>query len=95
MATTKSSRGGRGGGAQKYEQYLLSFAGSEISSHLRHVDADRAEVVEGLVALLYDGVDGRVSRMDLERFFIALGGDVVVGGGLLGLGLGGEGSDSF
>ena len=50
--------GGEGGGADRgrdaheYEQSLLSFTGSDISCHLRHIDAKRAEAMEGLLALL-------------------------------------------
>ena len=39
--TTTSAGGGRGGGAHKPERYLLFFAGSELSHHLRHINAER------------------------------------------------------
>ena len=38
--------------------------------------------MEGLFVLLYDRVDGRVSRPDMEIIFIALGGDSRVEGGV-------------
>ena len=48
-------------------QYLLSFPGYDLSHHLRHVDAKRAESIEGLLALLYDRVDDIFSRPDLAK----------------------------
>ena len=78
--TTSFGRGG-GGDAHKSERFLLSFAGSELSCHLRHVDAKRAEAMEGLIALLYDRVDGRFSRPDLARILSPWGLGVDVGGG--------------
>ena len=71
--TTRSGEGG-GGDAHESELYLLSFAGSELSScHLRHVGAERAEAMGGLIAILYDRVKGIFSRPDLGRIFISLG----------------------
>ena len=70
---TMSSRGGRGGDAHESERSLLSFAGSNMSCHLRHVNTKRAEDMEGLLALLYDRVHGGFSRTDLKRIFITLG----------------------
>ena len=37
--------------------------------------------MEGLLELLYDRVNGRVSRSDLARIFNAMGGDTGGGGG--------------
>ena len=71
--TTTISGGGRGGDAHKSEQSLLYFAGSKLSCHLRHVGAKRTEAMKGLIALLYDRVDGRFPMLDLVRIFIALG----------------------
>ena len=81
--SSTSSRGGRGGDAHKSKQFLLYFAGSELSCHLHHINVDREEVMEGLIALLWDRTNGRVSRMYLARIFIALGGDAGGGGGVL------------
>ena len=72
---TTSAGGGGGRDAQKSEQSLLSFTGSKLSRHLRHIYAKRAEAMEGLLALVYDGVDVRVYRPDPTRVYIALGGD--------------------
>ena len=72
----KTSAGGGGGrDAQKSEQSLLSFTGSKLSRHLRHIYAKRAEAIEGLLALVYNGVDGIVYSPDLARVYIALGRD--------------------
>ena len=68
-----SSGGGEVGNAHEFEQNLLSFAVSDLSCHLLHVSAKRTEATEGLIALLYDRFDGRISRLDLERIFIAMG----------------------
>ena len=70
-----SSGGGGGGDDHKFEQSILYFAGSDLSCHLCHVNDNRVEVMEGLIALLYDRVDGRVSRPYLSSIFIALVGD--------------------
>ena len=40
---------------------LLPFTGSDLSRYLRHVDAERADAMQGLFALLYDRLDGGVS----------------------------------
>ena len=69
------------GDAHKSEQYLLSFAGSDLSRHLCHVDAKREEAAEGLIALLYDRVNERFPSPDITRIFIALGKDSGGGGG--------------
>ena len=74
-ATMTSARGEMGGGAHKSELSLLSSDGSELSCHLHHIDAHRAEAMEGLLVLLYNRVDGTFSMTDLERVLIALGGD--------------------
>ena len=47
---TMSARGGKEVGTHKYEQPLLSFAGSNLPNHLRHVNAERAEAMEDLLA---------------------------------------------
>ena len=76
---TKTSSGGGGGGdAHESER---SFAGSELSYHLCHVGAEKLDAMEGLIALLYNRVDGRFSRPDLARIFIALGLGVDAEGG--------------
>ena len=46
-----------------------------MSHHLYHIDDNREEAMEGLLALLYDKFDGLFSRPDMVRIFIALGGD--------------------
>ena len=51
--------------------------------------------MEVLSALLYDRVNGGFSRPDMERIFIALGGNTWGVGGVVGLGVGGGGSDLF
>ena len=76
-----SARGGGGGDAQESERFLLSFSGSELSRHLHRVESERAEAMEGLLYILYDRVDGRISMPDLARIFIVLGGDAGGGGG--------------
>ena len=43
--TINSVKGGGGGEAHKSEKYLLSFAGYELSCHMRHFDAERAKVI--------------------------------------------------
>ena len=73
LETTKISRGGGGGDSHDYEQYLLSFAGSELSCNLHHVRANRAEAMEGLIALLYNRGDVRFFSPNLGKIFIALG----------------------
>ena len=82
-AATTSAGGGRGGDAHESERSLISFAGSKLSRHLRHANADRVEAMEGLLALLCNRVYGRVSRSDMSRVFNALGGDAEGGGGEL------------
>ena len=69
-----SGVGGRGVDNHKSEKSLLSFAISDISHHLRNVGAERSEAMEGLLTLLYDKVDSGVSRPDLSRIFVDLGG---------------------
>ena len=72
-------RRGRGRVAHESKRYFLYFSGSYISHHLHHVDSKRAKKIEGLISLLYDRVDIRISTPDLARIFIDLGGDA--GGG--------------
>ena len=72
-AMTTRSGGGGGGDAHESKRYLLSFAGSELSCHLHHVGAKRAEAMGGMIALLYDRVEGILSRPYLARIFIGLG----------------------
>ena len=79
--TTASAGGGGGGEAHESEQSLLSFAGSELSRHLRHAVAKSAEAIEGLLTFLYNRVYGIVSRPDLARIFVALGRDAGGRGG--------------
>ena len=87
---TKTCAGGGGGGdANEYVRSLLYFSGSDLSLHLCHVNAERMEAMEGLNAFLYDRFNDGVSRMDLTRIFIALGGDTRVGGGGVGVRVGG------
>ena len=74
-AKTTSAGGGGERDAQKSEHYLLSFTGSKLSRHLRHIYFKREEAMEGMLALVYDGVDGIVYRPDLARVYIALGRD--------------------
>ena len=62
MATTTSARGSGVGDFHKSDQSLLSFVGFEISRHLHHVDSKREEAMEGVIVLLYNRVDGGVSR---------------------------------
>ena len=50
-ATTTSSGGGGGGDAHKSNRSLPSFFGSDMSRHLRQVNDERAEVMEGLLTL--------------------------------------------
>ena len=76
------SKGGGVGDSHESERSLLFFAGSELSHLLRPVNAERAEAIEGLIALLYDRVDVIFSRPYLASIFIALGGDAGGGGGV-------------
>ena len=62
-----------------------SYPSPELSRHLRHVDSERAEAMEGLLYILYDRMDGRISRPDMARIFIVLGGDAGGGGGGVGV----------
>ena len=80
-----SAGGGGGGDAHKSERSFLSFSGSKLSRHLSHVDSEREEAMEGLLHILYDRVDGRISRPDLARIFIVLGEDAGGGGGGVGV----------
>ena len=75
-----SPGGGGEGDAHESEQSLLSFSGSDMSRHLIHINAKRTDDMEGLLYILYDRVDGRISRPDLARIFIVLGGDAGGGG---------------
>ena len=75
MTTTMSAGGGRGGDAHESERSLLSFSGSNLSHHLRHIDTKRAEATEGLLAILYYRVGSVVYRPDLASIFIDLGGN--------------------
>ena len=45
--------------------------------------------MDSVLVLLYNKFDGEVSRPDLVRIFIALGGDAGGGGGVVGVGVGG------
>ena len=83
----------RGGDAHKSERYLPYFAGYDLSSNLRHLDAKREEDTEGLIDLIYNRFDSRVYSTDLTRTFIALGGDSGRGG--VGLELGGGGLNCY
>ena len=47
-----SAGGGRVGNTYESDQSLLSFSGSKFSHHLRHINAERVEAMEGLLALL-------------------------------------------
>ena len=76
----KSDGGGEGGDAYKSDKSLLSLDGSELYRHLYHIYSKRTEAVEGLITVLYDKVGGGVSRTDLERIFIYLGGNYGGGG---------------
>ena len=80
-STMTSVKGSRGRNSHKSERSLLSFAVSELSHHLHHVDANRVDIMYGLLEILYDRVNGRVSRMDMASIFIALGRDAGGGGG--------------
>ena len=71
----------RGGGAHKSDQPLLSFSGSKLSCHLRHIDSKMVEAMEGLLWILYDRFDGIIYRPHLARIFIVLGRDIGGGGG--------------
>ena len=63
------------GDAHKSERSILSFDGSKLSRHLSHVDAKREEAMKGLLTILYNRINVRFSRPDLEIIFISLGGD--------------------
>ena len=76
-----STKGGGQGDTYKTYWPLLSFSGSDMSCHLCHVNSNRLEAMEVLIALLYDRVDWGFSRPDMSRIFIALGDDARVGGG--------------
>ena len=56
-------------------QSLLSFSRTEMYRNLCHVNTNRVEAMERLRALLYDKVDVRISRPDLARISILLGGN--------------------
>ena len=62
-----------GGDCHESKQSLLYFSDSDLSYHLHHVGAKRADATEDLIVLLYDRVDKRFSSLDLERIFISLG----------------------
>ena len=57
--------------------------GPLLYCHLRHANAERAEAMQGLLVLLYNRVNGRVSGPYLERILINLGGDARGGGGIV------------
>ena len=82
-AIVNNNRRRRGGvkGFHESKIYLLPFASSDIYRQLRHINAKRAEAMEGLLAFVYDRFNDGFSRTDLTRIFIALGGDSKGGGG--------------
>ena len=66
-AKTTSAGGGGGGYTHKYDQSLLPFAGSDMSCRLRHVDAERVEAIEGLLAIHLDEGRGLGKGRDQGR----------------------------
>ena len=63
-AATTSAGGGGVGDDHEYYRSFLSFVRSDLSCHLWHIDAERADAMEGLLMLLYvrvdDGFPGRI-----------------------------------
>ena len=77
--------GGGGEDAHESERSLLPFSGYALFRHLCHIDYEKAEAMGGLIYILYDRANGRISGPDLTRIFIALGGDAGGGGGGVGV----------
>ena len=65
--TKMSAGGGSGGNAHESEKLLISFSGSKLYRHLHHVDANRAEAMEGLFVLLLAEWKGLGRERDLGR----------------------------